>query len=708
MSITSRNELELQQKICTKLNTFGHHFETTGGGAFCDIIDPTARIYVEVKRGPRLAAGQLLYGIVKEEISDATLLGVANEREIRFYTPPQFAVMSAWAHRISPNMSLPPSSIGSTKDASAFDLLGDPVSIYNYIGDLDLRNGYAYIVPENYALFKDLFDRYWIEPVSFVRFVSNVTISGADIHINGLGEIMNDRTGVKFVNIGVDYEYKMVRLAQDRQLIKRTRVNPVDLPAIAERIDEMSPMVQRRQRGKFFTSDTLAEEACGLIAQMLPEYTDFILEPYVGSGNMIRPLFEGGSQFVINDIDAATINITRARWQRGQNGEDYSDRIHNVDFITTPTDEILEWIPEEVEHLLIFTNPPYGTASTNALASNKRDALKATGKRSRGSSINYGDLGDQYGRGDLLLPAIGKMIEVIKARGEGILAFFCPFGVMCGRPRYNKLLAALFDNFEFIYGSIHSGAEFGDVAKGKPIAFSIWKYAPGEHSFSDMRFDYRGQRYEFRSLPLLKNVWRYNTSEAGERLSVLRCDTFNAPVPKMFSPYATKGGSHVIPENVRSGPAEILGAPAELIYALWSSTVGMKGLIDTRRPESLHFGECCTHLPDFGHPSTPGLLGTVALMTIVREKAFNYTNGMISYDLSTGTIVFGNPRLAAGVRVLLSHVPTEWFERLRESEQAGDYTQLMTDLRRKIDELTNEIGYWDYLPFGLEEEESSA
>ncbi len=82
-------------------------------------------------------------------------------------------------------------------------------------------------------------------------------------------------------------------------------------------------------------------------------------------------------------------------------------------------------------------------------------------------NIQYGGLDRKYGKGDIILPAIGKILELIKTMGFGSIAFFSPSGLFLERTRYNKILKELLQNFQFLEGKIFAGSAFEKVSKDK-------------------------------------------------------------------------------------------------------------------------------------------------------------------------------------------------------------------------------------------------
>ena len=197
-------------------------------------------------------------------------------------------------------------------------------------------------------------------------------------------------------------------------------------------------------------------------------------------------------------------------------------------------------IPQEpTTNLVFYTNPPFGTSSTNKLAS-KIFEINEAGFRQM--NIQYGGLDRKYGKGDIILPAIGKILELIKTMGFGSIAFFSPSGLFLEHTRYNKILKELFRIFNFLKERSLQVAHLKKSQKAKAIAFTIWQYMPESNTPHDsLSFLYEGRRIPLKQCQLIKDVWRYRDgslyvqNKTENALGVLRCDRYNSPNPKVFS-----------------------------------------------------------------------------------------------------------------------------------------------------------------------------
>ncbi|MHA1973746.1 MAG: hypothetical protein ACTSW1_12170 [Candidatus Hodarchaeales archaeon] len=465
-----------------------------------------------------------------------------------------------------------------------------------------------------------------------------------------------------------------------------------------EELDIRSPVAIRRRTGKYFTNREIGDYVADIIWKSIKP--DVILEPFVGGGSLVTPFFKKNIHIIVNDVNKKTTFSIKKKF------EDNITLYKSQDFITTPIKEIFEeWkIPRDrTLKFLVYSNPPFGTVSTNKLVTS---TTELNSENSRNIDINYGDLAKKYGKGDLVIPAIGKMIQVIKHREKGYLAFFAPFGIFCERKRYKKLMDALFKDFVFLYGEIFNGDRFHSVSKNKPIGFTIWKYQP--NAFVDhekLIFFYQDKTIFFKRKKLLKDCWKYDTRKkiTGE-ICVQGNDRFNAPVPKIFHIAIKKGGSELVPQNVKL-PLDLEGIPDELFYGLWSITVGNRAIV----PHPIYVDNAYTHLPDMRRNETFEIIAYSLLHSLITEIKNNYTQGKIGFFGENREFRFGNDRLTRGADFIIKKyydLPINStttigreFDRLRKIENFDTYDdKIRTKIKAQIQERLETIGYWGYVP----------
>jgi hypothetical protein len=469
--------------------------------------------------------------------------------------------------------------------------------------------------------------------------------------------------------------------------------------------DQLKEISLKRNHGQFYTKINVSEETFALMDQLINP--TFIIEPYVGNASLIRTaiLTKNAVHGIGNDIDQQTI------FQLQDEFKEYAWQFTNLNTILIPVQELISlWkIPQDpLERVVFFTNPPFGTSSTNKLASKKEELKKGT--RSRQIEISYGGMEKLYGKGDIVIPAIGKIIELIKALGQGYLAFFSPSGLFLGRTRYNKILTALLTNFKFLEGCIYPGNFFEGVNKEKAIAFTIWQYQPGINTNHDtLSFIFRDQRIPLKKCDLLKGGWRYRDGSRYVKnrhenpLGVFRCDRFNCPNPKVFSINLKDGsGAEISPDNVKK-PLNIGNLSDELIYSLWSTAVGYYSM--TSFP--VYINEAYVHLPDFKLNEVQKILAYIALYDIIDELNKHYCDGQIGFDKKQ-QFHFGDKNLTKEVIWLINNFREEKigsetieaiFSKLPNPDFLSEFTpEWRKQIKKEIETLLDQIGYWDVIP----------
>ena len=297
------------------------------------------------------------------------------------------------------------------------------------------------------------------------------------------------------------------------------------------------------------------------------------------------------------------------------------------------------------------------------------------------------------------------------------MAFFAPFGLFCGRGRYTKLFTALTKDFCFLKGYIFAGYNFHDINKTLPIAFTLWKYKPNTYTkHLDLKFvfiDKSGvnKKTEFKKIPLIKDGWRYRDGSKYVKNKVInpigvpRCDAFNVPNIKVFGTNIKEGsGAELSPDNLKSNDVLVQNVPSELVYGLWSVSVG-KHVFGTSLSFSLHpiyFEQAYVHLPDFKKKKTIEILAYSALNILVK----NYAEDKIGFFGSNKVFRFGDERLTKAVEYLFSECKNclvyddntieKSFELIKQSKL--DVTSFRKGIISEVSKRLNEIGYWDYVP----------
>jgi len=714
--VKHEDEKDLQRKICDLLNKGGYNFQKEKDAFFCDIVDYNIKAFGEIKTNGKFAPQQIIYGLAKEDIHDAAYIILANEYELRVFKTPDFEMMVKFARSVSPDLSRSPSSVNEIRFIDeAFKILGTQTLIYTYKDTfkIDEKHPCIFLDDSNYEYFQIILTKYRIHAAEFIDKFATTWVNKSRLFIKNDGMTIFDQESGNEVKA-----QRKITNEFDRMLIRSTRIKAGNVEKIIHKIDALSPLDVRRKRGKYWSNLGVSEIATELVRDLVDP--TFIFEPFVGGGSLVRGIVKEVPG-VVNDIDAGMVNLLEKEW------EGYGWKFHGKNFLTTPIADVMEnWgLPKETERFLIYTNPPFGTSSTNRMASKEGEV-----KESRKNEIQYGTegkeakyFGDRYGRGDLCLPSIAHMIEVIKRRGNGYIAFFSPFGVMLGRSRYVKILRSLLKDFEFIYGEVFNGEMFNGINNDKAISFTIWAYKQNiQTSHESLLFLYEDKEYGLKKTHLLKDYWYYGDGDKkvlnktdSSLLSIPRNERFCISSSKLFGVDMKPGsGATVSKENVKID-ADIENVPSEMIYSLWCSIFGYHTYIDHPFP----FSDCYLHLPDFNDIVSNEVLAYIIIYNISTEMKVNRTKGRIGFIGMNRIFKFGGERLTKGAQYLIDTFGSQpvgenetiksVFDKLKDGQDPDEIDKsLRIYIRGEIQKRLDQIGYWDYLPIpDIEEDEGT-
>ena len=151
---------------------------------------------------------------------------------------------------------------------------------------------------------------------------------------------------------------------------------------------------------------------------------------------------------------------------------------------------------------------------------------------------------------------------------------------------------------------------------------------------------YDGKTIKMKRCALLKDYWQYtagakNCDLSGKYpyLAVGRCDTFNAPIPKIFTliKEGYGGGFTKVCAHGYTNRKKLVNVeyPQELLLSVWSTTVGIR----SRSRHPLYLDNANVHLPDFTsekviHVVTLSLLSAIIFQMRMSEK---YSEGNIGF-----------------------------------------------------------------------------
>ena len=678
MICSYNSEFQLQIDLINKLNKQGFNFELGSGGL--SLVDKLHNVAAEVKQGVH-APEKLLYAISTplQENEGIEFIALMNSKFVLFFNRPLNNELSAFRRMIiENNKGYAPeiSSIPICYRRNAYHILGKPVLVssldeINKIKSKDLSSKSKLrrisVSLNNLIIVKSLLDKYEINVSKFLFFIFNsCSKHHSFLQINRDGWVYDSTGTLPFSNkgngktiqktlYGYRGDYIPINDPFDAQIISSLSINHTEMDLLLHNLDRLEKMGVRREHGIFFTTDfsesssldiTDANVKDNLIGQLMLEVCEkinpnVVVEPYAGAGTLIKDIIKSKKyQGALNDISTEYIQLLGKKYKQ------FTPKWKFTNFNLPEQDikEILtEWNILDGQEILILTNPPYGTSSTNRLASTTQEL---EGQESRRLNINYPHgLGDKYGRGDLFLPTIGKLIDICQARGQGTLAFFSPHGLFCGRKKYNKLFRSLLENFVFQGGYLFSGKHFNSVKSVKPIAFTIWEYG-GSTNIDSIYFNYENQKFKLKKKKLLKDYWRYDSGDKGcpdvykkkPFLAVSHCEAFNTPKGKFFSlSYKQRDGKicrHTIKQKIVATPYS-----QELLLSVWSTVVGIRSMSS----HPLYLDNAYVHLPDFNDESVLKILALTILNTLIfqMKSPLKYSQGNIGFDAHQN-LVFGD------------------------------------------------------------------
>jgi hypothetical protein len=705
----NEKELSLKIKDYQNKNSVDYKFKVIDD--FSDIADEKHKVYIEVKPD-HFAPAQLLHAIAVKGIKDAKYLGVANSKTVKLFLPPSFEKIQTFAMSFDPKLVFSPSQADKPElNEQANAILGEPDRIIT----LDFSGEkFFYITQDNIKSIKPMLDRYRIELDLLVRWLDGVG-EAASLKVNNEGWLVNIDKPDMFTNeradknrekdlpelLGIRRPKYIAIKPSDTSWFESLRVRHEDLAQVLHEVDRFLSRKKRREQGVFWTEEDIGDRLAGEILALTKP--DYVVEPCVGGGSLIKdivPRVKGA----MNDISSNHVENCKKIF------DGYDWKFTTLDVVNNKTATLIKnWEVPTDKTLLIYTNPPFGTTSTNRLASKKGEM---NGNTSRKQPIVI-PLGlEKYGKGNLYLPIVGRFIEIAKIHKKTYLAFFSPFGLFCGRGRHFKLFTELLKDFKFLKGYIFAGNNFHDINKTLPIALSVWEYKKNTHGrHLDLNFEFleangATKNIQFKKMPLLKDSWRYDRRDKGVlkgEVVVQHCESFDTPAPKVIHLNPAQGGSEMIPENVIK-PLEIPNIPDELVYGLWSISVGL-GAFGTSLSNPTHpvyMRDAYVHLPDFNKKETIEILAYSALHTLIK----NYAKDRIGFFGTNKVFRFGGERLTKGVEYLFSlckdsltytnYTIGETVELIKQSKV--DTTQLRKGIMDEVSKRLNQIGYWDYVP----------
>jgi len=168
----------------------------------------------------------------------------------------------------------------------------------------------------------------------------------------------------------------------------------------------------------------------------------------------------------------------------------------------------------------------------------------------------------------------------------------------------------------------------------------------------------------------------------------------------MITLHLKNNGSELIPQNVKID-LKIDDIPSELIYGLWSVTVGNRSIVG----HPLHVDNAYTHLPDFHEIEALEILALAIIHVLMTEKKNNYTDGRVGFTGLRRIFSFGRKELTRGAMSLITRFKhlqvgdsTLWevFELLKNGIDLDK--NVRTFVRDEIAMRLELLGYFDFVP----------
>lgn len=713
------DEKALSEKIRDYLNRTSINSRFKFVDSFCDLIDEKNGVYIEVK-ADHFAPAQLLHAIAKQRIKDSKYLGVTDGKEVRLYRPPPYGEILSFAKSFDPTLVFSASQADKPElNSKAEEILGSPQQVIPIEFDPGDR---LFVSVENMDSVRFFTDKYRIHLDLLLAWLDGVGEEDV-IKVNPSGFLVNTDNGFLFTN-EYDRERRRKELGEfdggyrrpkyvsirpaDRPWFESLRVKHEDLADVLHEVDRLLPRKKRREGGVFWTESEIGDKLAGEIMGLTKP--EFVVEPCVGGGSLIKDIVPK-TKGTMNDISDGHVENCRKIF------DGYDWKFTTLDVVSTDTTELVAaWGIKPGERLLLYTNPPFGTSSTSKIVSKKGEMGE---RSSRQHAITYPPVLLKYGKGDLFMPIVGRLIEVAKSQKSCYLAFFAPFGLFCGRKRYLNLYGLLLKDFTFVRGYVFGGENFHDINATKPIALSIWKHVPNMNTKrSDLVFDFleKGgakKKLQFKEMRLLKDGWRYRDGSkyvkvrTRDAIDAPRCDLFNVPNVRIIGVGLKEGsGAEISPDNLKLDKVVLCvpGVPPELLYGLWSVSVGNRTFNSSMSSQThpIYFDNAYVHLPDFNNQATLEILAYAILEVLLK----NYAEDRIGFFGTNRVFRFGNERLTKGAEYIIGHckdAPTydggaigDAFELIRHSKV--DVTKLRRSLKEEVAKRLESIGYWDYIP----------
>jgi hypothetical protein len=244
---------------------------------------------------------------------------------------------------------------------------------------------------------------------------------------------------------------------------------PKELEVVVANKDRIFEEIYRRRTGAYFTPPIWVKESQKMITECLGEnWRDeyIVWDCACGTANMTRD--NNFKELYLSTIEEGDINtIKDMGFNRGATIFKY-DFLGEVGIDGVP--EGLKKAMAEGKKILVYINPPYGTASGNKSKDNVKSNIAVNAVQEEMIKVKYGDAQKQ-----LYTQFLYKIQTLQKKYNCSIsIGLFSPTAFLTGC-YYKKFRNDFLDNFSLDGGYIMSSTEFSDVGSSWGLSFSVWR-----------------------------------------------------------------------------------------------------------------------------------------------------------------------------------------------------------------------------------------
>lgn len=328
--------------------------------------------------------------------------------------------------------------------------------------------------------FHEFIDRVLINPKKY--FNANEVVN---IFINTINDPKQEHTYPHSTqrNVLVTQDFKQIRINRgnfdsffSHVSLVETITDQKKLDAICDRLIED---LDRRFKGEFYTPTIWALEAHKMISEIFGPnwYNEYVVwDPAWGTGNLTRDLkFKELYCSTINESDLGIANARKYNLEAVKFQYDFlNDDVYPEGFTGVEEDKLERLAPglvkafKENRPIIIFMNPPFGTASPyqGEVKGLTKTRIKEVMKLAK-QGFDGGQLYIQF------LYRIIMLKERYKLDNINIVTYSLP--TLISSSSYSKFRKYFYKNFKYSKGFLFNSKHFSDVSDSWGILLSIWK-----------------------------------------------------------------------------------------------------------------------------------------------------------------------------------------------------------------------------------------